>query len=334
MAYTYNNIDNNLMLMSELYSGKAYACIKMLKILNSGRLYSVSELADLIGTKARNIIEYKKELESIGYEIDTVSGRNGGYRMNVAANIPSIKLSLAEKEVMSEAYDYLIAKKDFLKKKEFVSAFSNIMSQVDISEQKDRLFVVDKYQLQMSQDELRKRYCFIEDAINAKRTIEILYGSLINGLKKHVIDPYKLFIYNNSWFFLGWDHDKADVLYFKLNRINEYSMKDEEFKVWKYFKPENYFDDVGLINNGKYHHLVMIVSGTRARLMKERVYGKNQVIEELGDGTYRVSLDMQNDNTLVSFVLSCGSEAKLLEPQWLVDKVKEEINSIRKNYED
>ena len=68
--------------------------------------------------------------------------------------------------------------------------------------------------------------------------------------------------------------------------------------------------------------------------MKERVYGKNQVIEELGDGTYRVSLDMQNDNTLVSFVLSCGSEAKLLEPQWLVDKVKEEINSIRKNYED
>ena len=46
--------------MSNLYDGKAHMCIKLLKVLNSGRLYSVSELANLIETKPRNIIEYKR----------------------------------------------------------------------------------------------------------------------------------------------------------------------------------------------------------------------------------------------------------------------------------
>ena len=37
--------------------------IKMLQILNSGRLYKISELADILDTNPRNIIEYKKEIE-------------------------------------------------------------------------------------------------------------------------------------------------------------------------------------------------------------------------------------------------------------------------------
>ena len=41
---------------------KTAKCIKMLRILNTGRIYKVKELADLLETKERNVIDYKEEL--------------------------------------------------------------------------------------------------------------------------------------------------------------------------------------------------------------------------------------------------------------------------------
>ena len=40
--------------------GKAAMCIKMLQILNTGRVYKVSELASLLDTNPRNVKKYKK----------------------------------------------------------------------------------------------------------------------------------------------------------------------------------------------------------------------------------------------------------------------------------
>ena len=47
------------------YMGKAAMCIKMLEILNTGRVYKLSELADFLETNPRNIVEYKKSSRSV-----------------------------------------------------------------------------------------------------------------------------------------------------------------------------------------------------------------------------------------------------------------------------
>ena len=85
-------------------------------------------------------------------------------------------------------------------------------------------------------------------------------------------------------------------------------------------------------NNGEYYHVELIASNTRAMLMKERVYGKNQVIEELEDGTIKVSLDMQNKNMILSYILQCGNEVKVLSPDWLVEELLKTIEEIKSKY--
>ena len=47
---------------------KTAKCIKMLRILNTGRIYKVKELSDLLETKERNVIDYKEELNFLGDE--------------------------------------------------------------------------------------------------------------------------------------------------------------------------------------------------------------------------------------------------------------------------
>lgn len=318
--------------------GKAAMCIRMLQILNTGRLYKVKELASLLETNPRNIIEYKKELDSIsseaGFYIETVPGRYGGYRLNGNASLPSSNLSEEAKRVLLKGYDYLLSKKDFLEKKELQFAYSALMSNVENDKKEsEKLMVVEKYQISMSDESLKERYDLVEKAIKEKRQLEVIYDSLKKGPAPHILDPYRLYILNNAWFFLAYDHEGGDIWQFKLNRVKEISLTDRRFVVWSQFNERDYFDENGFLKKGEYHHCHFLVTGLRAMLFKERVYGKNQRLRENEDGSLEVEVDLQNEEVIVSLVLQSGEEMKVIEPSWLIEKVKEKAKAIIEKYE-
>ena len=320
--------------------GKAAMCIEMLYHLNTGRVYKVSELASLLETTPRNIIEYKKELDLAITHLDneafisSIPGRYGGYQLNKTITLPSAKLRFEEKEALKESFDYVMSKSDFMKKTEAERAFSKVLSSVETEFDKEKLQVVDHYQLTMKEEDIEERYRFIEKAIEERHVIEIEYASIKNGSKKHVLHPYKLFIYNNSWFFHALVPTEGKVWQFKLNRILSMKMLDKTFTVWEGFKPENYFDGNGFANNGEFHHCVFIVSGVRKHLAKERVYGKNQVVEEIDEEHSKITLDMQNEDAIVSYVLSRGEDIQVIEPLWVIDRIKQIAAGILQKYND
>lgn len=312
--------------------GKTQKCLEMLQLLNSGRIYKVSELSNLLNTQARNVIEYKKELEEIGYYISSFPGKNGGYKLEKSSLIPAIKLTEKEKKSLIEAYNYILAKKDFIFKNDFQCAMSKVISNTTIEKKDNNLLVVDKYKLSMNEEEIQERYSIIEDSINKKKVIKIKYNSLKNGLKEHTLHPYKLFIYNNSWFFLAWNPEVGDVWYFKVNRIENIEQLELKFTVWKNFDENKYFDEFGMSQNGDYYHIELIASRKRAMLMKERVYGKNQLFDKINDNDIKVSLDMQNKDMILSFILSCGNDVKVLSPEWLINDIKNKLEEISQLY--
>ena len=185
----------------------------------------------------------------------------------------------------------------------------------------------------MNESEIKERYDFIETAIKKKLPVEIEYQSIKNGDKVHVLHPYKLFLFNNTWFFLALNPEVGEIWYFKLNRIKKWKMLNEKFRVIRDFKAEDYFDGSGFRNNGQYIHVELLAKGIRKHLLKERQYGKNQVVTEINDDQVKVSLDMQNEDQIVSFILGCGTDVVLLSPEYLVNKVKNKAIEIKNQYE-
>ena len=84
---------------------KTAKCIKMLRILNTGRIYKVKELADLLETKERNVIDYKEELNFLGdeegFHIVGIPGKFGGYQLNHTYPIPGFKFTSNEKKALT-----------------------------------------------------------------------------------------------------------------------------------------------------------------------------------------------------------------------------------------
>ncbi len=62
--------------------GKLGNTLAMLKILETGRKYTVKELSEKIEVSPRMIKAYKAELEQVGIYIDTINGIYGGYVYN------------------------------------------------------------------------------------------------------------------------------------------------------------------------------------------------------------------------------------------------------------
>ena len=91
---------------------KTSNCIRLLQILSRHELLSISELANEVDTNPRNIIEYKTELEDMGYNIESIRGRYGGYIMREGTTLPSTLLSNEEIESLIKTEAYLKSKKE------------------------------------------------------------------------------------------------------------------------------------------------------------------------------------------------------------------------------
>lgn len=313
--------------------GKASMCIQMLELLNTGRIYKKSELAELLNTNPRNLIEYKKELEEAGYEIESIPGNYGGYRLLKSNIIPAIYLNCIEKSVVVEAYNYVLSKNDFVKKKIFEKAIGKIATSIHLDITPPRnILAGNNYRLLMNDSEIEERYIFIEQTIKNKQVIKIEYESIKNGLKTHTLNPYDLVLYNNTWFFLAWDVEACDVWSFKLNRIKKFELLDEKFVVWKSYKLENYFNANGFKNNEEPIHVVLQAKGTHKYLFREREYGKNQTVKPLNDEYDIVEFDSQNTDQLLSFIISCLDDIRIISPDSLIEKMKRMLNTVLKQY--
>lgn len=100
----------------------------MFQVLNRSGVIKIKELATILNTNERNITEYKETLIEAGYPIACVRGPAGGYYLPKTVIFPSLTLTNEEKHALFSGYKYLLARNDFMHKKDFSEAMEKICS--------------------------------------------------------------------------------------------------------------------------------------------------------------------------------------------------------------
>ncbi len=328
--------------MSEARQGKAAKCIRMLEYLSSGRLCKISEIADYLETNPRNVVEYRKELEEVGYIIENVSGRYGGYRLLDHGLIPSVKYSEEEWQALIKASAFLHGRADFPWAHTYEEAMGKLFSSGRHMSEEPLLSIHVKKNT-MSDEEIEKRFRVIDLCIKRKIKLQISYLAKDNQIRERVIHPYKLFVYNESWFTIGYCELVNDFRVFKLIRIKDYRPTGQKFRVSLLYNEKDHFDEFGFkgkgsdniydTNHDEWVHVKIKLTGGPAMWIKESVYGKNQVLTELDDGATVLECDMHYRPNAIRFSLGFGENCEVLEPAWLKEervKQAEKILEIEK----
>ena len=323
-------------------SGKTAKCIRMLQYLSSGRIVHIDEIATFLDNtfhdhnEPRNVVEYRKELERADYVIEYTSGRYGGYRLLGSALIPSVKFSEEERKALVEASAFLRGRSDFPWSNDFESAMSKLYSSGS-HEAEDQLLAIQIKKGTMSAEEIAERFHTIEHCVKRKVKLRISYLSNDNQVRDRIIHPYKLFIYNESWFTIGYCELAQDFRVFKLARIKRCEPTGEKFRISLLYNEKDHFDEFGFkgtgsgphaTNHNEWIHIKLKLTGAPAMWIKDSVYGKNQVLTETEDGTTILECDRHYRSNTIRFTLGFGENCEVLEPEWLKEELVRQAGRI------
>lgn len=193
--------------------------ITLLELLQSGRKYSIKELANILEVSERMIRVYKEDLEKAGIYIDTILGPYGGYVLTQSVKVPIRKFSENDYKIL----DFYIENEKDEEKKEKLTNLQNKIKGVYIGSKQD----TNKFKLE---DELQRKFNLLTRAIKEKRKVKIRYYSYNKGENERIIDPAEMFLFQDGWYCAAFCEKKQDIRHFELKRIISYELLNEKYK--------------------------------------------------------------------------------------------------------
>ena len=193
--------------------------LTFLTLLQSGRKYSISELAQELEVSERMIRVYKEDLEKAGIYIDTIMGPYGGYVLNQSIRLPMRKFKSKDAQLLDK---YIEQEPDPKLKNELTLLQDKIKGVYIGSKQEAK-------ELNLK-DENHKKYNILTRAIKEKRKVKILYYSYGKGENERVIDPAEMCLFHDGWYVAAFCEYKKDIRHFELKRIIKYELLDEKYE--------------------------------------------------------------------------------------------------------
>jgi predicted DNA-binding transcriptional regulator YafY len=314
--------------------GQVGNALKMYILLQANGKMKISEIASMLEVDERSVRRYRYDLECASIFIDSERGKYGGYRLYDDNLMLGLNISTQEQNSLQFVEKYLgdsrhIASKDI----------SNIVAKINaINSAKDREqvdFCNHMAKETISNSDLsveRKKFLDIHAAVLSRKKMKIDYNSLSSGKSTRVVRPYITMQYKQDFYLIGFCELKGEIRDFKISRIDNYEVMEETFPKDESFDAEKSMENCFGIYKGKEYNIKLKIMHPMSQIIKEKVWVKNQVITEMKDGSIIFKAKMRGLTEIKTWILGMGASVIVLEPDEIVDEIRNEIEKMRNFY--
>ena len=165
----------------------------------------------------------------------------------------------------------------------------------------------------------------IQSAIEKRNQLEFRYYAP-SGESTRAIEPYYLVFKWSSWYVWGWCTAREDFRLFKLNRMDDVAETNRRFDRRSVPLPD--------LSNEKIFPGWIRVKALFAPDMKWRLveeFGPH-CFSEADDGRLFFTADYTGMDNLVSWLLTFGANAEVLEPEEVRDRIRHIAEALEKTY--
>lgn len=288
---------------------------------------SAKELAERFEVSVRTIVRDIESLSMAGIPISSSTGASGGYEI-----LDTFKLN----KQITTMEDYLF----------IITALKGMCSAYDsekINTTLEKLLTAGHYK----DEEQRIFIDFgvvregrnipgfvreIEEAIQNKRIIEFDYADSAGQKSHRTVEPLALNYRWYAWYLLAYCTNKNDYRIFKLNRLTDLTVTDRQINCEHGNVPEllekQWRDDTR-----RYIPMKLLCKAeVRVAIME---YMRGKIIEERENGDFVIATyGIENERMWLSLLLGFGDSIEVLEPQEVIDMLKEKALQIQNLYGD
>lgn len=284
-------------------------------LLEKGRA-TAPELAEKFEVSVRTIYRDIDALSGAGVPVYAEAGRNGGIHLMNGFVLDKAVLSEEEKQEILTALQSIhftnnIGNHQTLQK---LSAIFHMDSEnwleVDFSRWGNKGTDNEKFEL-------------LKSAVIHQKCVKITYASSYGTMSERIVQPLKMCYKSMSWYLKAYCTKKQDYRIFKLTRIIDLEILTESFY-------KRTFPELDEASGQSYNTIVLRFP----KNMSYRVYDefdKTRVREE-ENGDLAVSVEMPEDEWLIGYLLSFGTEVDIIEPAYLGGIVAEQAKKIYEKY--
>lgn len=277
---------------------------------------TATELAERFEVSVRTIYRDIDSLSAAGIPIYAEAGRNGGIRLMTGFVLDQVVLSKEEKQEILSALQSInitqnMGESQTLQKLSALFALpSENWLEVDFSRWGDQKFDNEKFEL-------------LKKAVIRCKSVRIRYAGADGTERERTVQPHKLVYKSKAWYLRAFCMQKQEMRTFKLNRILDYEILEEDF-VRRRIPVET--DDAPID-----------CSLIKLRFPKEMAYrvydefDKTQITKE-ENGDLIASAAMPEGAWLTGFILSFGTQAEVLSPTHLREEIAKQAEMIVEKY--
>lgn len=175
-----------------------------------------------------------------------------------------------------------------------------------------------------------------ESALNRETLFIHYFSQRLNCEIERYVDVLLLHNYHGEWYAVGWDHTGQEVRDFHAGRISRFFNTRRKFVVPEGWDARRYLSQgFGMFRGGREVSVIVEFDAYQARYVRERRYHITQINEELPDDRLRVRFETTEMalEQVARWLMQFGEHALAVEPQGLVDLVRERLRRSLQLYE-
>lgn len=174
----------------------------------------------------------------------------------------------------------------------------------------------------------------ITEGWGSGRKVQITYQPP-NGesARERVIAPYTLEATDAGVYVIGYDESSDEIRTFKLERLQTARVLPDTYTIPDDFDPETYLAHSWRIMTGEKPVSVVLRFNTDAApYVRERTWHASQEIESEPDGGLTLHLCISEPREMLPWIRSWGAQVEVIAPDWLRERVAEELGNAAEIY--
>ncbi len=228
------------------------------------------------------------------------------------------------------------------KSNELIKKLEGLVSMYQASQVQRQVVVSDR--IKAMNESIYYNVDMLHEAINTNSMVNFVYyewnlkKELVprtNGVKKN-ISPWALLWDDENYYLVAYDEEAGDIRHYRVDKMGKIEVTANARSGKEYFAKVNtaqYAKRVFGMFNGKVEHVTLELENRLVGVILDR-FGKDVMIIPQGKEHFRVHIDAVVSNMFLSWIIGLGSGAKIVAPEHVVDRMKEEIKRLQEQYKD
>jgi len=177
-----------------------------------------------------------------------------------------------------------------------------------------------------------KFYAAVEKAIRQKLVLHLKYAAIESGVKERDVEPYFMIFIERAFYFVAHCRMRKGLRTFRLDRIEDITVTEEQFTPRENIDPEGYFKDSWGVFGGAPVEVEVIFKDKAARVVLTGKHHENEIVEKIGNNRVRYNVNVSGTDEIMRWIVGFGGDARVVKPSSLARKIAQHARDILDSY--